>query len=68
LGSLDLRIGPCQKQDVLNNAQSKILNQNKKKIKKSSKENASNVKSAQVTNQELETLEMHQMPKIVGKK
>jgi len=40
----------------------------KKKIKKSSKDNASNVKSVKVANRELETLEFHQMSKIVGKK
>jgi len=67
LGNLDLQIGPCWKQYLVSNAQNKIFNQNKKIIKKSSKDNASNVKSVKVANRELETLELHQMSKIVGK-
>jgi hypothetical protein len=37
-------------------------------MKKSSKDNASNVKSVKVANRELKTLELHQMSEIVGKK
>lgn len=63
-----MQIGPCWKRDLVSNATNKIFNQNKKIIKKSSKDNASNVKSVKVANRELKTLELHQISKIVGKK
>ncbi len=52
----------------VNNAQNEIFNQNKKRIKKSAKEIIFDVQGVDITNQELETLEKHEMLKIVGKK